>query len=118
LKIIDNVNFLLGDALKDDLKMGDRLHIAASSFSIFAFEALRRELGSLNGFRFIFTDPAFTAAKATDSGVKQRREFFIPQARSEAGLTGTEFEIQLRNRLTQRAIARECAAWIPHSLLA
>ena len=112
MKIIDNINALFGDELKSDLRKGDRLRIAASCFSIFAFEALQRELGGVEEFRFIFTEPAFTAAKATDGNPKQRREFFIPKGQREAGLTGTEFEIQLRNRLTQRAIARECAEWI------
>ncbi|MEN0015694.1 MAG: SNF2-related protein, partial [Solirubrobacteraceae bacterium] len=44
---------------------------------------------------------------------RQRREFFIPRERpSESALYGTEFEIRLRNQLTQRAIARECAEWV------
>ena len=30
----------------------------------------------------------------------------------ERSLYGTEFEIKLRNELTQKAIARECAEWI------
>jgi SNF2 family DNA or RNA helicase len=112
LKIIDNVSVLLGDELKQDLVSGQRLRIAASSFSIFAFEALKKELSRIDELRFIFTEQAFTAEGATDSRTKQRREFFIPKAQREAGLSGNEFEIQLRNRLTQRAIARECADWI------
>lgn len=112
MKIIDNINLLLGDELKRDLGKNQRLRIAASCFSIFAFEALRRELGAISELSFIFTESSFTAEGATDGNPKQRREFFIPKARREAGLTGTEFEIQLRNRLMQRAIARECAQWI------
>jgi hypothetical protein len=50
--------------------------------------------------------------EVTDRLRKERREFFIPKASGEASLYGTEFEIQLRNKLTQRAIARECADWI------
>jgi hypothetical protein len=39
----------------------------------------------------------------------ERREFFIPHARNgESTLYGSEFEIRLRNQMTQRAIAREC----------
>jgi len=112
LKIIDNISLLFGDELKKDLAKGQRLRVAASSFSIFAFEALRKELSRIEELRFIFTEQAFTAEGVTDGRTKQRREFFIPRVRREAGLTGTEFEIQLRNRLTQRAIARECADWI------
>ena len=43
---------------------------------------------------------------------REHRTYFIPPLAGEAGLTGTEFEVRLRNRLTQRAIARECAQWI------
>jgi hypothetical protein len=35
-----------------------------------------------------------------------------PRANRERSLYGSEFEIQLRNKLTQRAIARECAEWM------
>lgn len=50
--------------------------------------------------------------EVTDRLRKERREIFIPKAKRESGLYGTEFEIQLRNKLTQRAVARECADWI------
>ena len=43
---------------------------------------------------------------------KKRREFYIPRLTRERNLYGTEFEIKLRNELTQKAIARECAEWI------
>lgn len=112
MQIIDNINALLGDELKKDIKRGRRLRIAASSFSIFAFEALRKELQQIDSLQFLFTEQTFTAERATDGKVRERREFFIPSAKRAAGVTGSEFEIQLRNRLTQRAIARECAEWI------
>lgn len=35
--------------------------------------------------------------------------FSFPRLERERSLYGTNFEIQLRNKLTQRAIARECA---------
>jgi hypothetical protein len=91
---------------------GSRLKIAASCFSIYAFEALKAELTKVDSLQFIFTAPTFVPTEVTDRLRKERREFFIPKARRESGLYGTEFEIQLRNKLTQRAVARECAAWI------
>lgn len=112
MQIIDNINILLGDELKKDIKRGQRLRIAASSFSIFAFEALRKELQLIDELQFLFTEQTFTAERATDGKARERREFFIPKAKRVAGLTGSEFEIQLRNQLTQRAVARECAEWI------
>ena len=40
------------------------------------------------------------------------REFHIPQPAKEKGFFGTDFELRLKNKLTQRAIAKECADWI------
>ena len=112
MKIIDNTSQLLGDDLKETMSRGSRLKIAASCFSIYAFEALKAELTKVDSLQFIFTAPTFVPTEVADRLRKERREFFIPKARRESGLYGTEFEIQLRNKLTQRAVARECAAWI------
>lgn len=112
MEIIDNVNNLLGDDLKSTVRPDSKLRIAASTFSIYAFEALRDELAGIDSLEFIFTAPTFVADSATDPVRKERREFFIPKARRESSLYGSEFEIRLRNKLTQRAIARECADWI------
>ena len=112
MKIIDNVNSLLGDDLKESINKGAKLKIAASCFSIYAFEALKSELSRIDGLEFIFTAPTFVPTEVTDKVNKERREFFIPKANRENNLYGSEFEIQLRNKLTQRAVARECADWI------
>lgn len=110
--MIDNINRLLGDDLKTSVTRGARLKIAASCFSIYAFEALKKELTGVESLQFIFTAPTFVPNEVTDRLKKERREFFIPKSQRESGLYGTEFEIQLRNKLTQRAVARECAQWI------
>jgi hypothetical protein len=113
VRIIDNINELLGDDLKATIKPGSKLRIAASTFSIFAFEALKRELQSIKGLEFIFTAPSFVTTKATDKPAPEKRQFFIPSDKNrEATLYGSEFEIRLRNKLTQRAISRECAEWV------
>lgn len=113
MQVIDNISHLFGDNLKGRIGRGKRLRIAASCFSIYAFEALKSELSKVDSLQFIFTAPTFVPREATDRLPKELREFFIPQqARRESGLYGTEFEIRLRNRLTQRAVARECADWI------
>jgi len=112
MKIIDNINSLLGDDLKASIHPKTRLKIAASCFSIYAYEALKSELSKIDSLEFIFTAPTFVPNEVTDKLQKERREFFIPKADRERSLYGSEFEIQLRNKLTQRAIARECAEWM------
>jgi len=112
MEVIDNLNTLLGDSLKATLQPEGKLKIAASCFSMFAYEALKEELEKLDSVEFIFTSPTFAQGESTDKIRKERREFFIPKLERERSLYGTEFEIQLRNKLTQRAVARECADWI------
>lgn len=112
METIDNVNSLLGDNLKEALEAGSKLRIAASCFSMFAYQTLREELEKVEELEFIFTSPTFSHGEATDKIRKEQREFFIPKLERERSLYGTEFEIQLRNQLNQKAVARECADWI------
>ena len=112
MELIDNINHLLGDDLKQTIKPGARLKIAASCFSMYAFEALKSELEKVEELNFIFTSPTFVANEVTDKIRKEHKEFHIPKMNRERSLYGSEFEIQLRNKLTQRAIAKECADWI------
>src|SRR6056297_198833 len=112
MEILDNINQLLGDDLKQTITSGSRLKIAASCFSIYAFEALKRELESIESLQFVFTSPTFIPNEVTDQVRKERREFHIPKAERERSFYGSEFEIQLKNKLTQKAIARECADWM------
>ena len=60
MKIIDNTSLLLGDDLKATLGRGARIKIAASCFSIYAFEALKADLEQIESLEFIFTSkPAY-----------------------------------------------------------
>lgn len=112
MQIIDNINTLWGEDLKAELRSGTKLKIAASCFSIYAYEALKKELERIDSLEFIFTSPTFVPNDVTDRLKKERREFFIPKSQREKSLYGSEFEIHLKNKLTQKAIARECAAWM------
>lgn len=112
MEIINNISRLLGDDLKRSLKPGAKLKVAASCFSMYAYEALKAELEQIEELDFIFTSPTFLPDEVTDRIRKERREFHIPKLDRERSLYGSEFEIQLRNKLTQRAVARECADWL------
>ncbi|WP_418586900.1 helicase-related protein [Phocaeicola sp.] len=108
-KQFNNITERVIDDLRQILASGNsQISIAAASFSIYAYEALKEELEKVECVNFIFTSPTFT----TDKTEKQKREFYFPKLNRERNLFGSEFEIRLRNQLTQRAIARECADWI------
>lgn len=108
MELINNTTKTLRDDLAVEIKQGSRLSVAAACFSIYAFQELKKELQGIDELRFIFTSPTFTTEKAK----KEKREFYIPRLSRERSLYGTEFEVKLRNGLTQKAIAKECAEWI------
>ena len=106
--LFDNVNEKLVDDLRVTLRKGSKLSIASACFSIYAFNELKEQLEGIEELRFIFTEPSFIKEKIS----KQRREFYIPRIDRERTLYGSQFEVRLRNQLTQKAIAIECAEWI------
>ena len=108
MELINNTTKTLKNDLSVEIKQGSKVSIAAACFSIYAFQELKEQLSQIEQLRFIFTSPTFVTEKAK----KERREFYIPRLTRERSLYGTEFEIKLRNELTQKAIARECAEWI------
>lgn len=108
MKIFDNISNIVKDDLKTTITKNSRLSIAAACFSIYAFEELKEQLKDISELNFIFTSPTFIK----DKELKEKREFYIPQLNRERSLYGTEFEIKLRNELSQKAIAKECAEWI------
>lgn len=108
MELIDNINKTLKGDFVTELRSGSKVAIAASCFSIYAFEELKAQLKDIDELRFIFTSPTFVTEKAN----KQKREFYIPRLNRERNLYGSEFEIKLRNELSQKAIAKECAEWI------
>ena len=108
VKVFDNITEIVRDDMASIIEKGSKVSIAAACFSMYAYKELKKQLESVEEFRFIFTSPTFVTEKAE----KQKREFYIPRLNRENSLYGTEFELKLRNEMTQRAIAKECAEWI------
>ena len=101
MKVFNNVTDIVRDDLRVTITKGSRVSIAAACFSMYAYQELKKQLDSVDQFRFIFTSPTFVQEREQ----KGRREFYIPRLSRETSLYGTEFEIKLRNEMTQRAIA-------------
>ncbi|MGN8857146.1 helicase-related protein [Catenibacterium mitsuokai] len=108
VKIFNNVTEIVRDDMASTICKGSKVSIAAACFSMYAYKELRKQLEQVDECRFIFTSPTFV----TEKSEKQKREFYIPRLNRESSLYGTEFEIKLRNEMTQKAIAKECADWI------
>lgn len=112
MEIINNISKTLKEDLAVTLKSGSKISIAASSFSIYAFQELKEQLSEISELRFIFTSPSFVTEKVE----KEKREFYIPRLNRERDLYGSEFEIKLRNELSLKAVAKECAEWIKNKV--
>ena len=69
MKVINNVNETVKDDLTTTIEKGSKLSIAAACFSIYAYEALKKQLSGISELRFIFTSPTFIAEKAQNSRI-------------------------------------------------
>lgn len=108
IKTFDNRINIVGDDLKQSLNPNSKLSVAASIFSIYGFESLKKELSKVEELRFIFTDPTFIKA---DQSKKNSRYFEINALTREKSISGSDFEINLKNELKGRTIAKECRKW-------
>lgn len=107
--IFNNKEKNVGDDLQENISKNSRLSIAASIFSIYGFEALKKELQNIESLRFIFTESDFIAK---NNEKKKEKLFEINTPKIRDTLSGTEFEINLKNELKSGFIARECRKWI------
>lgn len=99
----------VGDDLGKNIGKESKLQVAAGIFSIYGFEALKSELKKIESLRFIFTDPTFIEL---DKNNREQKQFCLNKSLRQKSISGTEFEINLKNELKGRAIAKECKKWI------
>lgn len=105
-KLLDNKKHRVADVLETEIRQGAKLSVISAYFTMYAYEKLKDALGGIESLRFLFVEPTFTTE------VEESREFIIKKKQRERGVSGNEYEIRLRNELTQSTIARECAEWI------
>ncbi|MGB6219387.1 helicase-related protein [Haloferula sp.] len=90
-----------GDFLKQHIRDDSDLSFVSAYFTVHAYAALKTQLESADHLRFLFGEP--TSVSSLDKDQKQARQFTL-------GPDGQSME--LGNQLSQKQIARECAAWI------
>ncbi|MCA9382407.1 DEAD/DEAH box helicase family protein [Candidatus Dojkabacteria bacterium] len=109
IKTFNNKTEKVGDDLKQTIHRNSKLSIAASIFSIYGYESLKSELKNIDSLRFIFTDPTFVEV---DKNSRENKLFEISSSTRKKAISGSNFEINLKNELNGRAIAKECKQWI------
>ncbi|MCA9407184.1 MAG: DEAD/DEAH box helicase family protein [Candidatus Omnitrophica bacterium] len=107
-KILDNrKNGKVGETLQALISKGSKLSFISSCFTIYAYQKLKTELQKCDHLKFLFIEPTFIKNKPSES-----REYYIGRTERERNLSGSAFELRLKNDLNQSSIARECAKWI------
>lgn len=90
VKVFDNVTEIVRDDMASTISKGSKVSIAAACFSMYAYKELKKQMESVDEFRFIFTSPTFVTEKAE----KQQREFYIPRLNRENSLYGMNSELK------------------------
>jgi superfamily II DNA or RNA helicase len=109
IKHYDNKTEKVGDGIKEDIKNGSKINVASAIFSMYGFESLKKELSKVEEFRFIFTDPAFVELSKEK---KEQKQFEVISNKIKKAISGSDFELNLKNELKGKVIAKECRKWI------
>ena len=109
IQSFNNKTDKVGDDFKENICKESKLQVAAGIFSIYGFEALKAELKKIESLNFIFTDPTFIEL---DKKNREQRQFHLNSNTRQKSIGGSEFEINLKNELKGKAIAKECKKWI------
>jgi len=91
----------VGDILKEKVMNGSKLSIVSAYFTIYAYKELKDKLDNIENLDFLFGEPTFIKQMNPDQ-IKQK-EFTIEDS---------TYEINLKNRLSQKSVAKECYDWI------
>jgi superfamily II DNA/RNA helicase len=89
----------VADFLREKLEEGSLLSVVSAYFTIYAYDALKTELERVERLDFLFGEPSFI--NRLDPAKTETKAFVI-----DAG------GLELSNKLQQRRVAKECAAWI------
>jgi len=102
-KMLDNKFNFVYQELTENIRKGSKLSVVSALFSMYAYDKLKKDLNKIDSMRFIYTKPSFLR-----DDKKESRQYYI----DNNSIFGNDYEIKLKNELTQGSISRECADWI------
>ena len=106
-KVLDNKTNFVYTELKESIKKGSKLSVISALFSMYAYDALKKDLDKIDNMRFIYTKPSFIR-----DDKKESREYYI----DNNSIFGNDYEIKLRNEMTQGSISKQFSQWISEKL--
>lgn len=102
-KMLDNKFSFVYQELSQSIKKGSKVSIISALFSMYAYDKLKKDLNKIDKMRFIYTKPSFLK-----DNKKESRQYYI----DNNSIFGNDYEIKLKNELTQGSISKECSDWI------
>lgn len=102
-KLLDNKDNFVYTELEESIKKGSKLSIISRYFSMYAYFSLRKSFNKINTLRFIYAEPTFLKTHN-----KEARQYYI----DNNSIFGNEYEIKLKNEMTQGSVSKECSKWI------
>ena len=102
-KSLDNKTNFVYTELQESIKKGSKVSVISALFSMYAYDALRKDLDKIDNMRFIYTKPSFIR-----NDKKESREYYI----DNNSIFGNDYEIKLKNEMTQESISRDFSNWI------
>ena len=102
-KILDNKTNFVYKELEDNIKKSSKLSVISAYFSMYAYDSLRKPLDKIANMRFIYTKPSFLK-----DNTKESRQYYI----DNNSIFGNDYEIKLKNEMTQGSVSRDCSDWI------
>lgn len=101
-KLLDNKTNFVYEELFDSIKKGSKLSVVSASFTLNAYNKLKKSLNKSDNMRCILTSPNFTEVDK-----KEAREYYI-----DNNVLSNDLEIKLKNEMTQAAISKDFSNWI------
>lgn len=102
-KILDNKSDFVYRELEESIKKGSKLSVISAYFSMYAYDSLKKDLNKINNMCFIYTKPTFLK-----NDNKESRQYYI----DNNSIFGNDYEIKLKNEMTQGSVSKECSQWI------
>src|SRR5438067_786630 len=89
----------VAEFLKAKIQLRSKLSIVSAYFTIYAYDALKESLNTIDHLDFLFGEPSFI--NRLDPSKTEKKAFIIDAD-----------GIELANKLQQKRAAKECAEWI------
>ena len=106
-KTLDNKENFVYTELENAIKKGSKVSIMSGYFSMYAYFNLRKTFNKIDNLRFIYAKPTFLKNHHTET-----REYYI----DNNSIFGNDYEIKLKNEMTQGSVSKECSKWIKDSV--